>query len=502
MIPRELDAKILRMYRAEKWKVGTIARQLDVHHSTVRRVLTEAGEVDALKDARPSMVDPFLPFMLATLKDYPTLPASRLYEMVKERGYPGGQDHFRAMVARYRPRPPAEAYLRLRTLPGEQAQVDWGYFGRVTVGNASRWLMGFVMVLSWSRQIFLRFFLNQGTGNFLRGHQEAFSLFGGVPRVLLYDNLKSVVLERIGDAVRFNPAILEFAAHHGYEPRPVGVARGNEKGRAERAILYIRRSFIPARKWRDLDDLNAQALDWCRGISADRRCPEDRSMTVREALEQERPHLLPLPDNPFPVEDRVEVRVGKTPYVRFDSNDYSVPHDRVRRTLIVRATEDTVRILDDSEEVARHPRSWDKGHQVECPEHIRALVEHKAEARKHRGMDRLYNAVPVSRELLVSLAERGDNLGSATASFLRLLDRYGTQELTIAIDEALEAGTPHPNSVRHVLERRRREKGNPPPLSVELPDDPKIRGLTVRPHSLETYDALQEESSHDPKTKR
>ena len=123
MIPRALEAEILRLHQVEQWPIGTIAAQLRVHHSTVRRVLAQAG-VPAAPKTRSSIVAPYLAFITETLAKYPTLRASRLYVMVRERGYPGAADHFRAIVARLRPRPAGEAYLRLRTLPGEQMQVD------------------------------------------------------------------------------------------------------------------------------------------------------------------------------------------------------------------------------------------------------------------------------------------------------------------------------------------------------------------------------------------
>jgi transposase len=201
--------------------------------------------------------------------------------MVRERGYRGGPDHFRHLVACHRPRRPAEAYLRLRTLPGEQAQVDWGHFGHLTIGRARRPLMAFVMVLSYSRQIFLRFFLDARLESFLRGHVGAFTAWQGCPRVLLYDNLKSAVLERQADAIRFHPTLLAFAAHYHYEPRPVAVARGNEKGRVERAVRYVRDGFFAARQFADVDDLNAQAAAWCAGAAADRPCPEQQTLSVR-----------------------------------------------------------------------------------------------------------------------------------------------------------------------------------------------------------------------------
>jgi transposase len=149
-------------------------------------------------------VDAYLPFILQTLEKFPKLTASRLYAMVRERGYRGSPDHFRHIIACHRPRRPAEAYLRLRSLPGEQGQVDWAHFGHLEIGRARRPLMAFVMVLSHSRQIFLRFFLDARMENFLRGHVAAFVAFGGVPRVILYDNLKSAVLERRGDAIRLD----------------------------------------------------------------------------------------------------------------------------------------------------------------------------------------------------------------------------------------------------------------------------------------------------------
>src|SRR5213593_1900657 len=210
MIPRALEAEILRLHHTEHWPIGTIAAQLRVHHATVRRVLAQAGIPAAQQTVRASMVEPYLAFIAETLAKYPTLRASRLYTMVRERGYPGAPDHFRAIVARLRPRPAGEAYLRLRTLPGEQAQVDWAHFGKLTIGRAVRPLMAFVMVLSYSRHLFLRFYLGAAMNYFLRGHVEAFAWYNSVPRVLLYDNLKSAVLERMGEAIRFHPTLLEL----------------------------------------------------------------------------------------------------------------------------------------------------------------------------------------------------------------------------------------------------------------------------------------------------
>jgi hypothetical protein len=338
--------------------------------------------------------------------------------------------------------------------------------------------------------IFLRFGLSERMGSFLDSHARAFEFFGGIPRVLLYDNLRSAVTERVGDVIRFNDTLLTFAQHYGYEPRPCAPYRGNEKGKVERAIRYIRDSFMVARTWRDLDDLNAQALSWCQGVAAERRCPEDRLRLVKEVFGDERARLRSLPEHPFPIEDLLPVAVGKTPYARFDGNDYSVPHDRVRRTLSVQATPDTVRLLDGTQEVARHARSWGRGQQVEDPAHLAALVAEKQRASQSRGLDRLAAAVPRSRALLERLAERGGNLGSATATLLQLLDGFGAAALTEAVDEALLHDRASPHAVRQILDRKRQEQGQAPPVAVELPDDPRVKGLLVRPHALASYDKM------------
>ncbi len=497
MITKEREAEILRLHHAEKWPVGTIAAQLKVHHTTVQRVLAQAGVPAKLVSPRPSKVDPYVPFLRETLAKFPALCASRLFQMVRERGYPGRPDHFRRVVSRLRPPRPAEAFLRLRTLPGEQAQVDWASFGTVRIGSAVRRLSAFVMVLSWSRQVFLRFSLSAAMPSFLRGHVEAFGFFGGVARVLLYDNLKSAVLERVGDAIHFNATILELAAHYRFEPRPVAPARGNEKGRVERTIRYVRDSFFAARTWLDVDDLNAQALAWCTGLSAERRFHEDASRTVSDAFVEERPRLLPLPADPFPAAERVEVEVGKTPYVRFDLNDYSVPHDRVRRTLVVVASPETVRVLDGLTVVATHVRSWDRGQQLEDPAHIKDLVDRKARARTARGVDRLARAAPSATVLLARAAERGGNLGNITSRLLAVLDAVPAAELEAAIAAAVARDAPSVGAVRQLLDRARADRGQPPAAISRFTSNPRAADVVVRPHNLSSYDHITKDPDHE-----
>jgi transposase len=496
MITPEQEALVLRLYKGEKWRVGTIVKQIGIHRDAVMRVLKSAGVLPPVVQ-RPSIVDPFVPFILETVKKYPTITSVRLFEMVRDRGYTGRPDHFRHLVSRLRPPREVEAYLRLKTLPGEQAQADWAYFGKIAFGRNERSLWAFVMVLSYSRAIFLRFYPGSSGFYFLLGHLAAFEAWSGSVRIILYDNLKSVVLERRGDAIRYHPTILSLAAHYHFEPRPVAVARGNEKGRAERAIRFVRDSFMPARSWKDLEDLNRQADEWCRGRAMERRWPEDRTLTVAQAFEIEKGKLLTLPGDVFPAEDRLEVVVRKTPYVRFDGNDYSVPHWLVEKTLVVSATLDAVRVLDGMDVVATHRRSFEKGQVIEDPQHIEGLVLEKKRARKERGLDRLQRAAPSSAELLGRLAERGESLGAAVARLIHLLSTYGAVELEWAMAECLRRGVPHPHAVRHALEKRREAEGQDPALPLDLPEEVRARDPVVPPVSLNLYDQLKEDAHDD-----
>lgn len=488
-ISPELTAQILRYHHAERWPVGTISSQLSVHRETVMRVLTQAGVAPIVQAPRPSGVTPYLPFIEQTLKQFPNLTASRLYAMVVERGYGGRPDHFRHVIARHRPRPYAEAYLRLRTLPGEQCQCDWGHFGHIQTGQAKRPLMAFVMVLSWSRRIFLRFFQGAHMENFLRGHVQAFESWGSVPRVTLYDNLKSAVLERRGQAIRFNPMLLSLCGHYSFEPRPVQQARGNQKGRVERAIRYIRTAFFEGRTYTDIDDLNAQADAWVAGAASQRRCPEDTKLTVQEAFEEEMPHLMALPATAFECDELRAVSASKTPYVRFDLNDYSIPHTHVQRSLTVSADLSEVRILDGQQVLATHPRCWGKGQQIEVDAHLEELVRHKRAARAHRNTDRLVHAIPQIQTLLSEAAKRGEPLGRTASQLQELLDVHGRTQMTAAVADALTRGVPHPNGVRLALERHRQQQ-TPPPLGMALPAHIRERDIAVRPHNLDGYDQL------------
>ena len=250
MIDPELRARIRRLHFAEHWRIGTIATELGLHHDTVERAIDVQRK--GVRLVRGSKLDPFRDFVTETLTAHPRLRATRLFEMLRVRGYTGCLTLVRGLARGSRPAARSEAFFRLRTMPGEQAQVDWGHFGKVRIGSAQRILSCFVMVLSWSRAMYARFCLDQSMESFLRGHVLGFEALGGAPRIILYDNLKSVVLDRQGEHIRFNPQILELAGHYHFAPQPCAPYRGNEKGKVERAIQYLRTSLLDARRFRSV----------------------------------------------------------------------------------------------------------------------------------------------------------------------------------------------------------------------------------------------------------
>ena len=497
MITPEQHAEIRRLYYGEHWKVGTIAAALGVHHETVRAALVNDTQGVRRGTCRATQLDPYLPVIRDTLAQYPRLRATRVFEMVKARGYVGSVVQLRRAVRLIRPAATATVYRRLTTLAAEEGQVDWGAFGSIRIGRGVRPLSGFVMVLSYSRAVFALFTVDQTLESFLRGHVEAFHAWPGVARTLVYDNLRSAVLERAGTAIRFHPRLLELAGHYHFAPRPCTPGRGNEKGKVERQIQYLRHAFFAARTFLDVEDLNAQFRRWRDEVAHQRPHPEQRDRTVADVLAEEVPRLLPLPAHPFETNVLRVVVSGKTPYVRFDRNSYSIPHTYVRRPLTLLANPTTVRVLAGTEEIARHARSYDTGHVIEQEAHVAGLIAATRHANPSSARDRLRLAVPAITTLLERLATRGESLRYHVARLLALLDDYGRQELAAAVARALERDALGAGAIAHILETRRRQRGLKPPMPIALPDRPGVRDLDVTPHRLETYDDLTRSDSDD-----
>ena len=489
MIEKELENRIRRLHFAEHWKVGTICSHLDVHRDVVLRVIGRADRPKAVAAPRPWQVEPFLPFIRETLAKYPTLTATRIHAMIRARGYNGGPTQVRRAIVRHqlRPRRPPEAFATRVTLAAEEAQVDWAELGQVQVGRTTRRVYALLVVLPHSRDCWVGFYHDMKSSTLLEAHVAAFETFGGVPRRVLYDNMKTAVVERDGLAVRFHPALLALAQHYGFEPVACKPRRPVEKGSVERRVRDLRSSLLAGTEFSRLVQYREAFERWRMEVLHKRVVDRASGKTVAEVAELERKHLMPLPQAPFTAYPLVPVVLRKQPWITLDTNRYSAPPHLVGKAVSVLATHDRVCVLDGQQVVCVHARSWGKHEDFELEEHRRALRALRPRAHEHTGRSALVAQCPAALDFLQQLVEGGDLTGNHTRGLLQLLKQYDARLVDEAIREAVQRRTPRAASVRMILERRLRPQSEQPvpvpvPASVADQDHPLIT------HTLGDYD--------------
>jgi transposase len=483
--PPDLDVEILRLHYGEHWPIGTIARQLAIHPDVVRRVLGLHQPRPSVQ-RRSSLVEPYAQFIEQTLRQYPTLRATRLHDMLRERGFAGSARTLRTYVATVRPEPKTEAYLRLETLPGEQAQIDWAHVGRMAVPGGERSLWLFVIVLSYSRALWGELVFDLSVESLCRSLVRAAAHFGGVTRQWLFDNPKTVVVERYGDAARFHPTLLSLCAHFRVQPRLCAVARPEHKGRVERAIRYLRERFFAGRTIVGIEDGNRELVRFVEEVALLRDHPREPGRTVADALGDERPKLLALPDPLPPTEYATMVSIDKTAFARFETNLYSVPPHLAGRTATLAYDDRVIRILDGELEVARHARSFGRRQTIEAPAHRATLLDERRAARDLKGRDRLRAVCPAIDRLLERWVADGRTVGPTVLRLSKLLDLYGEPVFVAAVDDCLAREVTDFGALTVACEQRRRRQARPVPVDVAMPAH--IPDREVVPHKLEDYD--------------
>ena len=481
---RTTEAEIRRLFFAEHWKKGTIAQQLGVHRDVIERVVGALGPEPKSAEARPSVLDPYRGFVLETLERYPTLCSTRLFDMLGERGYTGSLRTLRRFVLCNRPARRSPVYLRLETLPGEQAQVDWAHVGQLRVPGGVRPLYCFVLLLRYSRAIWAELVLEQTTTSLLRSLVRAAEHFGGVTHEWLFDNPKSIVAAREGGAIRFQETLVELASQLHVALRACRVRTPTDKGGVERAIRYLKTRFFPARPIASLERGNEALGHFLETVAHARPHPTQKGRTVAECLAEEKTRLLPLPNAVIPTELVTSVPADKTAFISFDSNRYSVHHDAADRMLTLVASDTEVRLLEGTRLVGLHARVWGKSRVIEAPEHREALLLHKAGACDGKGRDRLQTQIPRANELMRRWLEDGRNVGSLVARTLKLLDLYGPSVLAAAVSELLDKDSHDYGALAILCEQRRTRPRRLVPLELA----PHVVDRDVIPHDLGGYD--------------
>lgn len=481
-----VSAEIRRLYFAEHWKRGTIAAQLGVHFDTVVRVLGSFGPKAGSPRPDARVLEPYIPFVDETLVRHPRLVATRIQDMLVERGYDGSLRTLRRYVRVARPAPRNEVFLRIETLPGEQAQVDWAHVGSLAVPGGRRPLWTFVMVLAYSRAMWAELVVDMGADSLRRSLVRASTFFGGSPRQWLFDNAKTVVVERSGDAIRFHPMLLDLAARLHVQPALCGPRKPHEKGKVERAIRYLKERFFAARSFHSVAHGNAQLAEFFTTIAHERPHPRWPERRVADLFEEERPRLLSLPEVMPETSSITPVSVDKSAFVRLDTNRYSVPAIFARRTISLVADDQTLRLLDGAQEVARHERSWGRHQTVELREHRAAILEQKKLARDLKGRDRLRDEVPEIHKLLEAWVDAGRNIGSMIGFTIKLLDTYGQASLREVVADMVRRGIHDRGAMAILCEQRRKRRDDRVPLILQLGDHVVERDVV--PHDLGGYD--------------
>ena len=323
MIDYELFVKIKNLKEQKRLTGPQIAEELALDPRTVSKWLNEQRFSPRKTTARSSKLDPFKKDVVRMLETHPYT-AAQVFQRISEEGFDGGYTIVKEYVRKVRPRR-SPAFLTLSFAPGECAQVDWGSYGSVNVGSTRRRLSFFAMVLCYSRMMYVEFTVSQTMEHFLACHQNAFDFFGGVPKKIMVDNLKSAVLKRvIGQNPVFNPKYLDFANHYGFAIAPCNVGKGNEKGRVENAVGYVKKNFLAGLDIPDFGALRPAARQWLDDIANIRVHGATREKPA-ELFQKERPSLISLPPHPFDVATVSEVRASSQFRITLDANRYSVP---------------------------------------------------------------------------------------------------------------------------------------------------------------------------------
>lgn len=484
MLDPATQAEVLRLYFAEKVSQRRIAFRMGIHRQTVAALIQRQSVrmERSSQTRRPSMLEPYYDRIEVLLREDPARSAVNILQKLRLAGYKGGLTILKDYLRTRRPESEPKAYLSLEFLPGQAAQVDWGDFGDVFGWGRKLWC--FVMVLCWSRLLYLEFTLSANLESFLRRHENAFRFLGGAPREIWYDNLATAVAERKQKLIRFNPRFLAYAGFQGFKPVACNPASGHEKGRVEDGVKFIRSNFWPGRSFSDVDDLNRQAFRW-RDQFANKRLHATTRKIPELIFAQEQPQLLPLHE-PY---DTDEVRSQKASHqfrLEFDANEYSVPWRLAGRILTLRADDRCVHLFAGAKRITTHPRCWQKDQCIKNPKHEEGLDQTKPGAQPHGDIQAVKALGPNAARYLEFLGAGTRSLRSELGRLLAVVTIYGTEAVEKIIGQALALGIVGSEHLERLLEQSENPASQPAPLKLS---DPRLH-LPPQIPNLKAYDAL------------
>jgi transposase len=483
MIDYELFSKIRDLKEHKGLNPQQIARELALDPRTVYKWLSEERFRPRKPTYQPSKLDPFKNDVVRMLEAYPYT-AAQIFQRIQEQGFPGGYSTVKRYVRKVRP-PRSPAFLTLSFAPGECAQVDWGSYGSVHVGSTQRRLSFFVMVLCYSRMMYLEFTVSQSMELFLSCHQNAFHFFGASPKKIMVDNLKSAVLRRIvGQDPTFNPKYLDFANHYGFTIAPCNVGKGNEKGRVENAVGYVKKNFLRGLQIPDFSAINPAARHWMDTVANVRLHGSTRKRPL-DLFQEEKPSLNPLPHHPFDVATISQVRASSQFRITLDTNHYSVPAAYAGARLLLKTYPDRCCLYFHDKLIARHDRSYDRYQDFEDPDHPKELLLQRKRARDQKIFLRFLTLSPRAHQYYQKLQQRRMNPHHHVRKIVALSEIYPPDSVARAMEDAFHFQAFSSEYITNLLEQRSRSLPEPSALHLTRRED--LLDLEVDQPDLDIY---------------
>ena len=485
MIDYETFCKIRDYRQQQGLKAEQIARELGLDGRTVARWIDEPRYRPKQSIQRASKLDPYKAQILQWLESH-DYSAQQIFQRLQEDGFDGGYSIVKEYVRKVRPRHPP-AFLTLSFAPGECAQVDWGSYGSVAVGESRRKLSFFVMVLCYSRMSSVEFTLSQKMEQFLACHQHAFEFFGNrVPKKIMVDNLKTAVLRRlIGEAPVFNSHYLDFSNQYGFTIKPCGVRKGNEKGRVESGVGYVKKNLLNGLDISDFSHLNPAARIWLDSIANVRIHGETHKRPV-DLFAEEQPRLQPGPVHPYDIGTVLTVRASSRFRVSHDANRYSVPAQYASTILTLKVYPDRLCIYHREKLIARHPRCYDRYQDKENPDHPKALLAQRRNAREQKLLGRFLTLSPKAEAYYQALEQRRLNPQHHLQKIVALSEIYGPEAVARAMEDAFVFQAFSCEYIANLLESRKRLFPEPGALHLTRRQD--LLDLELPEPDLALYD--------------
>jgi transposase len=484
MISYSLFCQIRELADQKRLTVTQIAEELELDPRTVAFWVARPAYQQRQSVKRASKLDSFKGQIVAMLERH-RYTAQQVLQEIKAKGYTGGYSILKEFIALVRPvRKPA--FLMLDFAAGECAQVDWGSYGSIAVGSTRRRLHFFVMVLCYSRMIYIEFTLGQGMEQFLSCHRHALEFFGGSPTKVMIDNLKTGVLEHpTGQPPRFNPRYLDFAAHYGFRPVACAPRKGNEKGRVENGVGYVKKNFLAGLELPPFPALNPAGRNWMDTVANVRLHGETKCKPL-ERFAQEKSRLRPLPAMAYDCAALRPTSANGCCRVVLDTNRYTVPYLYASQKLTLKIYPEQLLLYHHEKLIATHLRSYDRRQDIRNPDHLQELLVQRHRAREQTFLQAFLSLGPQAELYARRLQEKRLNAPHHIQKIVALSQIYGADKVARALDDALKFEAFGCEYIANILEQRERQPLVPSPLHLTRRQD--LLDLDLPPADLDLYE--------------